>query len=72
LLDQLAVEGREEANKVAALWAETTHRYNTRRQQENREAWHAYHLAQAERLEATASELASRHRSKAQALLEEA
>jgi hypothetical protein len=50
---------------------ETTRRYNEKRQQKNKEAWHTFHLSQAERIERTAAELAADHRARAEALAEE-
>ncbi len=53
------------------LWRESVRRYHERHRRERAAAWHAFHLDQAERIERTAAALASAHRGKAEALLEE-
>jgi hypothetical protein len=53
-----------------AMWTESVRKYHARCRQENREAWHAYHIEQADRIVATAPSLAADHRARA-ALLEE-
>jgi hypothetical protein len=60
-----------EANRIEALWVESTRRYNEKRRRDNRAAWHAFHLSQAECIERTAAELAANHRARAEALAEE-
>jgi hypothetical protein len=86
VLDPIAVERAEseidgfisrrarenaEANRIEALWVESTRRYNEKRRRDNRAAWHAFHLSQAECIERTAAELAANHRARAEALAEE-
>ncbi len=63
-IERRAREARD-ASLVEVAWAESVRLYNGRRRETNREAWRAYHLEQAERLEATAAELARNHRARA-------
>ena len=56
---------RRDANLVEAAWAESAWRYNEKRWRDNRAAWHAFHLSQAECIERTAAELAANHRAQA-------
>jgi hypothetical protein len=62
---------RAHANKEEEFWVEQERRRRERRHEENRLAWHSYHLGQAERIERTAADLAASHRSKAEALTDE-
>ena len=62
---------QEEANRIEALWKASERRHRERRREESAAAWRSYHLAQAERLERTAAELAASHRARAEALLED-
>ncbi len=60
-----------DAQRVEEEWVASVRRYHDKRRETSREAWRAYHLAQAARLEATAAELARGHRARAEALLSE-
>jgi hypothetical protein len=51
-----------------AMYAESARRYHARRRKRNREAWHEFHVSQAERIERTAAKLAASHRAKSDAL----
>jgi hypothetical protein len=59
----------QRAQRVEEEWAESVRLHYSRRRESLREAWRAYHLEQAARLEATAAELAAGHRARAEALL---
>jgi hypothetical protein len=59
---------RDEA--VEAMWAASARAYHSRRQEEMRAAWCAYHERMAESIERTAAELAAEHRQKAENLTE--
>jgi hypothetical protein len=50
------------------MYAQSVRRYLALRQKRNREAWHEFHVSQAERIERTAASLAAEHRSEAEAL----
>ncbi len=67
-IDRRAREAGD-AQRVEEEWAESVRLYNGHRRETNREAWRSYHLEQADRLEATAAELARDHRARAEALL---
>jgi hypothetical protein len=54
-----------DAQRVEEEWAESVRLYNGHRRETNREAWRCFYLAQAERLERTAAELAASHRARA-------
>jgi hypothetical protein len=56
--------------KREAMYADSVRRYHARRRKRNREAWHEFHVSQAECIERTAASLAAEHRSKAEALAE--
>jgi hypothetical protein len=60
VLDRIAIEHAEseidgfisrraransEANRIEALWAKSTRRYNEKRRRGNNAAWHAFHLS---------------------------
>jgi hypothetical protein len=51
-------------------YAESTRRYNERRQEENRQAWAEYHYQQAQRFRALLTGLIARHEERALKLLE--
>jgi hypothetical protein len=70
IVERRAREARD-TERVEEMWAESVRLYNGHRRETNREAWRAYHLNQADRLEATAAELARDHRARAEALLGE-
>jgi hypothetical protein len=70
LIDKPAKEGDAEREREA-MYAESVRRYHARRQKRNREAWHEFHVSQAQRIERTAASLVAEHRSKAEALLKE-
>jgi hypothetical protein len=53
------------------LYAESVRRFHEKRRRDNKEAWCAFHLHQAESIERTAAELAANHRARAEALFEE-
>ncbi len=44
-----------DAQRVEEEWVASVRRYHDKRRETSREAWRAYHLAQAARLEATAA-----------------
>ena len=60
---------QEEATREEEEWKESARKHNAKKREQNREAWRCFYLAQAERLERTAAELAASHRAKAAALL---
>ncbi len=64
IVEKRARESRD-SELVEAAWAESVRVHHARRRETNREAWRAYHLDQAARLEATAAELAASHRARA-------
>lgn len=70
LIDKRA-EQRDAERQREAMYAESVRRYHDRRRKRNREAWHEFHVSQAERLERTAAELAASHRARAEALADE-
>ena len=47
------------------LWKESVRRYNVRRREEMRAAWHEYHQGQAERHRAVLESLIARHEGEA-------
>jgi hypothetical protein len=59
----------ERATEVA--WMESEKRYNARRREENRLAWHPYHQGQAERLRRTVGPLIAFHEESAARLCAE-
>ena len=67
LIDKRAKQ-RDAERKREAMYAQSVRRYHARRRKRNQEAWHEFHLDQAERIERTAAILAADHRSKAEAL----
>jgi hypothetical protein len=71
-LDRLVEKRGRDARHAARLEeieSESVRLYNARQRESLRESWRAYHLEQADRLEATAAELAGDHRARAEALL---
>jgi hypothetical protein len=67
LIDRRAKQ-RDAEREREAMYAESVRRYLALRQKRKREAWHEFHLSQAQRIERTAASLAAEHRSKAEAL----
>lgn len=61
---------RYAANEREAMWKESERRHREKVRRENRAAWYAYHLDQAERLRRTMTALVEAHEAKAAALLE--
>jgi hypothetical protein len=59
---------RDAEREREAMYAESARRYHARRRKRNREAWHEFHVSQAERIERTAAKLAASHRAKSDAL----
>jgi hypothetical protein len=51
-------------------YAESTRRYNRRREEENRQAWAEYHYQQAQRFRTLLTGLVARHEERALKLLE--
>jgi hypothetical protein len=74
-LDQL-IEKRarqaKDADEEHDLWQASVAKYNGKRRRQNREAWRTFHLHQAEAIERTAASIAAEHRSRAEALGQEA
>ena len=70
LIDKRAKQNATERQREE-MYAKSVRRHHDLRCKRNREAWHEFHVSQAERLERTAASLAAEHRSKAEALLEE-
>jgi hypothetical protein len=73
-LDQLIerrAQQRKDADEEHELWKASVAKYNGKRRQQNRKAWYAFHLSQAEAVERTAASIAADHRARAEALLEE-
>ena len=67
LIDKRAKQNAAEREREE-MYAEGVRRYHDLRCKRNREAWHEFHVSQAERIERTATELAASHRVKAKAL----
>ena len=67
LIDKRAKQNAAEREREE-MYAESVRRYHDLRCKRNREAWHEFHVSQAERIERTAAELAASHRLKAKTL----
>lgn len=63
---------KADAKRIEEEWATSERRHREQRRERHRELWRSWHLGQAERLERTAAQLAASHRSKAEALVDEA
>ncbi len=70
LVEKRARDARHSA-RLEEIDSESVRLRRARQRESLREAWRAYHLAQAERLERTAAELARGHRARAEDLLGE-
>jgi hypothetical protein len=62
---------RPDPDEIEPGYVESVRRFNARQQEENRQAWTAFHEQQAERHRRTLQELISYHETRAQRLLTE-
>ena len=62
---------RPDPDEQSESWKQSVRRYNARLQEENRQAWTAFHEQQAQRHRRTLQELISYHETRAQRLLTE-
>ena len=62
------VKQRDAEKEREAMYAQSVKRYYALRRTRNREAWHEFHVSQAQRIERIAASLAAEHRSKAEAM----
>jgi hypothetical protein len=67
LIDKRAKRNTAEREREE-MYAQSVRRYHALRRKRNRDAWHEFHVSQAERIERIAASLAAEHRSKAEAL----
>ena len=61
MIERRARKGEVDPDEQEELWKESVRRYNARRREENRLAWHQYHQGQAERLRRTVEPLIAFH-----------
>ena len=61
MIERRARKGEVDPDEQEELWKESVRRYNARRREENRLAWHQYHQGQAERLRRTVGPLIAFH-----------
>jgi hypothetical protein len=59
---------RPDPDEREELWKESVRRYNARRSEEMRAAWHEYHQGQAERHRTVLESLIARHEAAAERL----
>jgi hypothetical protein len=71
LIERRARNGEVDPDEQQESWKQSARRYNARLQEENRQAWTAFHEQQAERHRRTLQELISYHETRAQSLLTE-
>jgi hypothetical protein len=65
MIERRARKGEVDLDEQEELWKESVRRYNARRREENRLAWHQYHQGQAERLRRTVEPLIAFHETQA-------
>jgi hypothetical protein len=70
LIEKRALKASAEQRTIEELWRESSRRVEERTRRENRSAWYAFHLDQAERIRRTMTALIAEHEAKASALLE--
>jgi hypothetical protein len=59
---------QKDPDEASELWQESVRRYNARRREEKRAAWHEYHQVQAARHRAVLESLIARHEAEAERL----
>jgi hypothetical protein len=59
---------QKDPDEASELWQESVRRYNARRHEEMRAAWHEYHQGQAARHRAVLESLIARHEAEAERL----
>jgi hypothetical protein len=71
MIERRALKASGEQDVIEDLWRESVRRVREQTRRENRAAWYAFHLDQADRIRRTMTALVESHEAKAAALLDE-
>ncbi len=71
MIERRALQASAEQDAVEDLWRESTRIHREQIRRENRAAWYAFHMGQADRIRRTMTVLVEHHEARASALLDE-
>jgi hypothetical protein len=71
MIERRSRKGEVDTDELQPFYMESVRRYNDRRREEMRAAWHEYHQGQAARHRAVLESLIARHEARAAKLIED-